>query len=175
MAGAQNSRGEQMKFISEATKQHVLVDMDEYAFLRKHARSAVESLHDLVDELHQTLSGGPLMMYRPEDWDLAIKHDNIDPRHRRMGQRARNNGMLSVTTDKGMQRHYDIVRGLVYATVHNRVLPSAFVRFLSRASGIKENSVRVGFDFLESTNERLEKVLPLPWDPDYPLEIIRSL
>jgi len=147
----------------------------DYSWLRRVSPDSVKSLHNLCDEVHQSLLGGPLFETAKSDWKRAIEIEGINRIYVEYAERSERAGMLTVLTSEGILRHCEVLLGLVYATVHNRDKGSFLTRLFNTSAELGKSSRRVGFAFLEIVDTRFRNSQCLPWDPDFPLEILKAL
>lgn len=153
----------------------ILARNTDYAWLSRVSPASVESLHQLCDEVHRSLLGGPLFGYRKSDWSRAIENEGIDPKYVEYANRSERAGMLTVLTADGTLRHCDVLLGVAHSAVHNRAKGSFVARVFHPSAGLDENCKRVGFAFLELVDARSQSSQSLPWDPNFPLGILKEL
>jgi hypothetical protein len=153
----------------------ILEENPDYSWLRRVSPESVKSLHKLCDEVHQSLLGGPLFEFQKSDWKRAIEIEEIDQIYLQYAERSERVGMLTVLTSEGILRHCEVLLGLVHATVHNREKRSFLTRLFNTSGELEKSSRRVGFAFLELVDTRFRNSQSLPWDPDFPLEILNGL
>ncbi len=146
-----------------------------YAWLNGVDHGCVEALHELCDDVHRSLLGGPLFDYAKEDWDRAIERFGFDQKYVHYAARSKRVGMLTAFTAEGALRHGEVILGLAHAVVHNREKGSLATKISHPSSGIKESFQRVGIAFLELIDSRFDNSQPLPWDRTFPLESLRTL
>lgn len=154
---------------------NILEENADYSWLRRVSPESVKSLHNLCGEVHQSLLGGPLFEFKKSDWKRAIEIEGIDQIYIQYAERSERAGMLTVLTSEGILRHCEVLLGLAYATVHNREKGSFLTRLFNTSAEVEKNCRRVGFAFLELVDARFRNSQSLPWDPDFPLEILKAL
>ncbi len=154
----------------------VLAENSDYSWLSSVSPECVEILHKLCDEVHQSVLGGPQFSYRKSDWERAIESFGIDETHNPYAERSRRAGMLTILTSEGVHRHCEVLLGLTHAVVHNGDKGSFLAKiFFDPSDGIEENCKRVVSAFLELIDTRYRDSQSLPWDPGFPLEILKTL
>jgi hypothetical protein len=153
----------------------ILEENPDYSSLRRASPKSIKSLHELCDETHQSLLGGPLFEFQKSDWKRAMEIEGIDPIYLQYAERSERAGMLTVLTSEGIHRHCDVLLRLVYATLHNREQGSFLTRLLNASAQLEKSARRVGFAFLELVDTRFRNSQSLPWDRDFPLEILKKL
>ena len=154
----------------------LLAENSDYAWLSSVSPECVESLHQFCDEVHQSVLGGPNFSYQKSDLERAIESFGIDAMHNPYAERSRRAGMLTVLTSEGVHRHCEVLLGLTYAVVHNRDKGSFLGKmFFDPSDGLEENCHRVSGAFLELVDRRYRDSQSLPWDPSFPLEILKTL
>lgn len=101
--------------------------------------------------------------------------DEIDEIYLRYAERSERAGMLTVLTSEGILRHCEVLLALVHATLHNREKGFFLTRVLNPSAEFEKSSRRVGFAFLNLIDTRFRNSESLPWDPDFPVEILKKL
>jgi hypothetical protein len=153
----------------------ILEENPDYSSLRRVSPKSIKSLHDLCDETHQSLLGGPLFEFQKSDWKRAMEIEGINQIYLRYAERSERAGMLTVLTSEGILRHCEVLLALVYSTLHNRDKGSFLTRLFNPSAEFEKSSRRVGFAFLKLIDMRFTNSQSLPWDPDFPLEILKKL
>ncbi len=138
----------------------VLAENSDYSWLSSVSPESVEGLHKLCDEVYQSLLCGPQSAYQNVQY----------------AERSKRAGMLTVLTSVGVQRHCDVLLGLIHAVVHHRDQGSLVSRmFFDASDGIEGNCERVSLAFLELVDTRYRESQSLPWDPSFPIEVLKTL
>jgi len=162
-------------FLDKGVRTFILSENADYSWLRSASPKSVESLHQLCDDVYRSLWGGPLFDYAKDDWDRAIEIEGFNQIYVQYAKRSERAGMLTVFTNEGFRRHCDVLLGLAHAVLHNRQKDSLVSRIFNSSAGMEKNCTRVGFAFLRLVDTRMQNSQSLPWDPNFPLETLKTL